>query len=39
VLGWDPQKTSYTKLVEIMAEHDRRLAKREKKLKETEALS
>ncbi len=39
MLGWDPQKTSYTKLVEIMAEHDRRLAKREKKLKETEALS
>ena len=39
VLGWDSQKTSYTKLVEIMAEHDRRLAKREKKLKETEALS
>ena len=39
VLGWDPQKTSYTKLVEIMAEHDRGLAKREKKLKETEALS
>ncbi len=33
VLGWDPQKTSYEKLVEIMAAHDRRLAKREKAMK------
>ena len=30
VLGWDPQKTSYEELVRIMAEHDRKLAKREK---------
>ncbi|WP_225047578.1 GDP-mannose 4,6-dehydratase [Lacticaseibacillus kribbianus] len=29
VLGWDPQKTSYQELVEIMAKHDRQLAKRE----------
>lgn len=29
VLGWDPQKTSYEKLVEIMAKHDRELAKKE----------
>ncbi len=33
VLGWDPQKTSYETLVEIMANHDRKLAKREKELK------
>ncbi len=33
VLGWNPQKTSYPELVKIMAEHDRELAKREKKLK------
>jgi GDPmannose 4,6-dehydratase len=26
VLGWDPQKTSYERLVEIMAKHDRALA-------------
>lgn len=32
VLGWNPQKTSYTELVEIMAKHDRALAKREKAL-------
>ena len=30
VLGWNPQKTSYEQLVEIMAKHDRELAKREK---------
>ena len=30
VLGWNPQKTSYAQLVEIMAKHDRMLAKREK---------
>lgn len=35
VLGWNPQKTSYANLVRIMAEHDRRLAKREQKMKET----
>lgn len=34
VLGWNPQKTSYEDLVRIMAEHDRKLAKREKALKE-----
>ena len=32
VLGWNPQKTSYEQLVEIMAKHDRELAKREAKL-------
>lgn len=30
VLGWNPQKTSYPELVRIMAEHDRKLAKRER---------
>ena len=30
VLGWNPQKTSYEQLCAIMAEHDLRLAKREK---------
>ncbi|SEL96228.1 GDPmannose 4,6-dehydratase [Butyrivibrio sp. ob235] len=30
-LGWNPQKTSYEQLVEIMAKHDRELAKQEKK--------
>lgn len=33
VLGWNPQKTSYEKLVEIMAKHDRELAQREKTMK------
>ena len=33
VLGWNPQKTSYEQLVEIMAKHDRKLAKREKAMK------
>ena len=33
VLGWNPQKTSYEELVRIMAEHDRRLAKREKAMR------
>lgn len=32
-LGWNPQKTSYAQLVEIMAKHDRALAKQEKVLK------
>lgn len=32
VLGWNPQETSYEKLIEIMAEHDRKLAKKEKAL-------
>ena len=30
VLGWNPQKTSYEQLIEIMAKHDRQLARREK---------
>ena len=34
VLGWNPQKTSYENLVKIMAEHDRKLAKREKAILE-----
>lgn len=29
VLGWNPQKTSYAQLVEIMAKHDYELAKKE----------
>jgi len=33
VLGWNPQQTSYEELVRIMAEHDRKLAKREAALK------
>ena len=33
VLGWNPQKTSYEELVRIMAEHDGRLAKREKAMR------
>ena len=33
VLGWNPQKTSYEELVEIMTKHDRMLAKREKAMK------
>lgn len=33
VLGWNPQKTSYEELVRIMAEHDRKLAKREKAMR------
>ncbi|MBE5834046.1 MAG: GDP-mannose 4,6-dehydratase [Butyrivibrio sp.] len=32
VLGWNPQMTSYEELVNIMAKHDRELAKREKAL-------
>ena len=34
VLGWNPQETSYEKLIEIMAEHDRKLAKKEKAMEE-----
>ena len=30
VLGWNPQSTSYEQLIEIMAEHDRMLAKQER---------
>lgn len=37
VLGWSPQKTSYAELVRIMAEHDRKLAKQEKAMKEADA--
>lgn len=33
VLGWNPQKTSYEQLIEIMAKHDRELARREKAMK------
>ncbi|MBU5680973.1 GDP-mannose 4,6-dehydratase [Blautia sp. MSJ-9] len=33
VLGWNPQKTTYEQLVEIMAKHDRKLAEKEKTLK------
>lgn len=33
VLGWNPQKTTYAELVEIMAKHDRQLAKHEKAMK------
>lgn len=29
VLGWNPQKTSYEELVQIMAKHDRELARKE----------
>lgn len=34
VLGWNPRKTSYEQLVEIMAKHDRQLARQEKAMKE-----
>ena len=34
VLGWNPQKTSYEELIHLMATHDRKLAKRERLLKE-----
>ena len=33
VLGWNPRKTSWEKLVKIMAEHDRQIAKRQKAVK------
>ncbi len=36
MLGWNPQKTSYEQLVEIMAKHDRKLAKREKAMRVAE---
>lgn len=35
-LHWDPQKTSYGQLVEIMARHDRQLARREALIREAE---
>ena len=31
VLGWNPQKTSYEELVRIMAEHDREMARKERR--------
>lgn len=31
VLGWDPQKTSYEELVNIMVDHDMKLAEQEKR--------
>ena len=34
VLGWNPQKTSYEQLVHIMAVHDRKLARKEKILRD-----
>lgn len=34
ILGWNPQSTSYEQLIEIMAKHDRELARRERLLKE-----
>ena len=36
VLGWNPQETSYEQLIEIMAKHDRMLAKREKAVRDAE---
>ena len=33
VLGWNPQRTSYEELINIMAKHDRELAKREAAVK------
>jgi len=33
VLGWNPQKTTYAELVELMARHDRELAKKEAAVK------
>lgn len=35
-LGWNPQKTGFEELVRIMSEHDRKLARRERILKEAE---
>lgn len=34
LLGWNPMKTSYEELIEIMCKHDRRLAIRERMIKE-----
>ncbi|MBE6577431.1 MAG: GDP-mannose 4,6-dehydratase [Ruminococcaceae bacterium] len=36
VLGWDPQKTSYEELIEIMAKHDRALARRERAVRDAQ---
>lgn len=38
ILGWNPQKTSYEELIKIMTKHDRKLARRERALKETGQL-
>lgn len=35
-LGWNPQTTTYEQLVEIMAKHDRKLAKHEKAMREAD---
>lgn len=35
VLGWNPRKTTYEELVELMARHDRELARREAAVKST----
>ena len=37
VLGWNPQKTSYEELIQIMARHDRVLAQRERVLRDAGA--
>ncbi len=37
VLGWNPQKTTYEELIHIMAVHDRKLAKKEKALREADS--
>ncbi|MBR7092326.1 MAG: GDP-mannose 4,6-dehydratase [Clostridia bacterium] len=37
VLGWNPQKTSYAQLIDIMARHDRELARRERALRDAGA--
>ncbi len=34
ILGWNPQKTSYSELIRIMVSHDMEIAKREAKLKD-----
>lgn len=34
VLGWNPQKTSYKELIQIMAKYDRELAKKESLIKQ-----
>lgn len=38
VLGWNPQATSYEELIEIMAKHDRMLAKREKAMRNAQEV-
>ena len=36
VLGWNPQKTSYAQLVEIMTKHDWELAKKERAVRDAQ---